>query len=108
MDNFTNREFNSLTNEVMRVAREITEKSNYICSINIGKNYTLLTIQLNDNNKTVATMLYFYKERFCSTKEFKRLLNVITYLPHVRFGKYLNMISQSYQNCNKGENYFEF
>lgn len=92
----------------MCVAREITEESAYVCSINLTKDYILLTILLDDNNISVVTMVYFHKDKYFNTKEFKGLYDVKKHLPRVHFGKYLNMISQSYVNCDKSEKYFEF
>ena len=92
MGKFTNREFKALTNEVMRVAREITEESGYICLINLTKDDILLTIELDGNNISVVTMVYFHKDKYCNTKDFKGLYDVKKRLPRVHFGKYLNII----------------
>lgn len=104
---FTKTEFKRLTNEVMRVAREINDVSIYTCSISLDKDYICLTIH-KGADKSIVTMLYFQIDRYCEVKSFKGLFNLCICLPKVKFGKYLELISQSYVNCDKSERYFSF
>lgn len=107
MEKFTNREFKTLTNEVMRVAREITDASIYNCSVSLDKEYISLTIH-RDDDRSVVGMIYFQRDRYCEVDGFKNLFNLENILPKVKFGKFLRIISQSYCNCDKKEVYFEF
>lgn len=107
MEKFTNREFKALTNEVMRVAREITDVSIYNCSVSLDKEYISLTIH-RDDDRSVVSMLYFQRDRYCEVNGFKKLFYLENVLTKVTFGKYLSMISQAYCNCDKKEVYFEF
>lgn len=107
MKEFTDREFNSLETEVMRVARDITNKTIYSCSVMLMNDAFIINIF--DNNNAVFGSVHFYKSRFFSPKEFRKLSNIeMTFHPKIKFGKYLRMVNQAFMDTEGDPEYIEF
>jgi hypothetical protein len=107
MKEFTDREFNSFETEVMRVARDITNKTIYSCSVMLMDNAFI--IDIFDNNNAVYCSVHFYKSRFFSPKEFRKLSNIeMIFSPKIKFGKYLRRVNQAFMDTKGDPEYIEF
>lgn len=106
MKEFTNREFNSFETEIMRVARDITNKTNYSCSVMLMNDAFILNIF--DNNNAVYGSVHFYKSRWFSPTEFRKLSNMEIMFPKIRFGKYLRKVNQAFMDADGDTEYIEF
>lgn len=107
MKNFTKRQFDALTNELVRLVRGINSTKDYHSELCINRK--TVTLWIFKNNGSVSTFVTFQKGRFGYVPSFSFFYSMVTKtLPKSKLGKYLTLITQSYADCDKDEDFFEF
>ena len=104
MANLTKRDFESLTTEVVRVAREINKHCGYACTITFFEKSINLMI-IDEKNKTCACSITFYDENFVERKAFSKFYTLIETFDWFHCGRMLHKISHAYMDRTKN-NYF--
>lgn len=92
--NFTKKEFNAATTELVKIARESIDKG-LNSSISLFKDHTTICI-FGDNCKYLC-MFTLYRKRFVNKKECYELINVIERENITLKGKYIQMIIENYK-----------
>lgn len=105
MNKLTKQQFNTLTNEVIRLGKEITNIDGYSTSIAFEKDY--ISFCVHNHNSHTCNITYFNAERYMSVREIKELLDLTNGL-QLNYGKYLTIIMDAYKDTDKSEIYFNF
>lgn len=58
---FTNREFNALINEMLRIAKTITNKTRNSCSVSLNKDNVLLCIQGDERERELCYQMCSFR-----------------------------------------------
>lgn len=91
---FTKKEFNSATNELVKIARESLDKG-LNSAISLFKDHT--TICIFDADCKSMCMFTLYRKRFANKNECKDLINIIERENITLKGKYIQMIIENYK-----------
>lgn len=91
---FTKKEFDSATNELVKIARESIDKG-FSSSISLFKDHT--TICIFDADSNVIVMFSLNRKRYVDKKECKELINAIERENITIKGKYMQMIIENYK-----------
>lgn len=91
---FTKKEFNSATNELVKIARESIDKG-LSSSISLFKDHTNICIFDADSN--LMCMFTLYRKRYVNKQECKELINIIERENITIKGKYMQMIIENYE-----------
>ena len=102
---YTKREFREISNDVSRIAREISETNKYVCSVWFFGEFTILKIQNKTDYLCVADVM-FNKKKYGTIGEFEKFVKILETLPQIKLGKRLERIILSYKDCNKNDLYF--
>lgn len=102
---FTKSQFNAMTNEIVRLAREFTDKG-FDSSVSFAKES--LTLFIHDG-ECCACLLTLRNDRYVWCKEFKELENVAKRADITLDRRYVSMIGDAvHKRSNICENYVEF
>lgn len=105
MNKLTKRQFDTLTNQVIRLGKEIANIDGYSTSIAFEKDY--ISFCVHNYNSHDCSITYFSMERYMSVREIKELLGFTNGL-QLNYGKYLTIIMDAYKDADKSEIYFNF
>lgn len=105
MNKLTNPQFNALTNEVIRLGKQIATIENFSANVSFNKNYISFTI--HNGNIRNCCIIYFHIERYMSMRETNEFLDFTKGL-QLNYGKYLTMIMDAHKDADKSELYFDF
>ena len=103
--NFTKKEFNAATTELVKIARESIDKG-FSSSISLFKDHT--TICIFDADSNVIVMFSLNRKRYADKKECKELINAIERENITIKGKYIQMILEKYKEEERIEGYMAF
>lgn len=104
---FTKRQFGALTNEAIRLCKEITTLDNFSSSIHFEKGYFYISVHNDNEHKSFGHVFFFRLERYLPIKQFGEVTYIIN-KHNLHLGKYLTLIMDAYNNADKTEYYFSF
>lgn len=92
--NFTKSQFSAVTNEMVKLAKEFTNKG-FNSSVSFSKTST--TIFIHDDN-CCSCLLTIYNKRYFIVREFRELVDVAKRADVTLNGRYTKMMLEEYNN----------
>lgn len=96
---FTKKEYNALTNEVLRLARDLSSTDKCRCSVGFGDSYIYLDVCQNED--VPRLFINVYRERFGMIDDYKTLFSLCDNLPQISLGKYMTLIKKSCEAADR-------
>ena len=102
--NFTKKEFNAATTELVKIAREFV-KDDVSTSLSLSTEYTTMYVF---EGHTIICVFSIHRQRFVAIESCKALIDAAEKANVTLKGKYMEMILEKYKNEERDEGYIIF
>lgn len=96
---FTKKGYNALTNEVLRLARDLSSTDKCRCSVGFGDSYIYLDVWQQEGEPRL--FINIYRERFGMIDDYKKLFSLCDNLPQISLGRYMTLIKKACEEADR-------